>query len=374
MSGLYIHIPFCRLKCAYCDFYSSPKAEYMPAYVDALLQELEMRRDEIESQRLTTIYIGGGTPSSLPPGLLSKLFEGIHRLIDTSAVVETTIEVNPEDVTADFLNHTLSLGADRLSMGVQSLNDSELRAVGRRHSAAVALKAVEMIAARFENYSVDVIFGLPGQTLESLTATVDRLLAFRPPHISAYLLSYEPGTRLYAALSVGKVKEVSEDEAEIMYREVAGRLADAGYDHYEISNYALPGRYSRHNSAYWNLTPYLGLGAAAHSFDGHLRRYNPSSINTYIETINNHKCCYIIDEETDRQRFNDLLLVTFRTLAGFPLSALDRWPAEIAGNFRSQAGQLLSTGKLICRDGVLTIPPENWLTSDAVLRQLIITD
>lgn len=374
MSGLYIHIPFCRSKCAYCDFYSSPKAEYMPAYVDALLQELEMRRDEIESQRLTTIYIGGGTPSSLPPGLLSKLFEGIHRLIDTSAVVETTIEVNPEDVTADFLNHTLSLGADRLSMGVQSLNDSELRAVGRRHSAAVALKAVEMIAARFENYSVDVIFGLPGQTLESLTATVDRLLAFRPPHISAYLLSYEPGTRLYAALSVGKVKEVSEDEAEIMYREVAGRLADAGYDHYEISNYALPGRYSRHNSSYWNMTPYLGLGAAAHSFDGHLRRYNPSSINTYIETINNHKCCYIIDEETDRQRFNDLLLVTFRTSAGFPLSALDRWPAEIAGNFRSQAGQLLSTGKLICRDGVLTIPPENWLTSDAVLRQLIITD
>lgn len=374
MSGLYIHIPFCRSKCAYCDFYSSPKAEYMPAYVDALLQELEMRRDEIESQRLTTIYIGGGTPSSLPLGLLSKLFEGIHRLIDTSAVVETTIEVNPEDVTADFLNHTLSLGADRLSMGVQSLNDSELRAVGRRHSAGVALKAVEMIAARFENYNVDVIFGLPGQTLESLTATVDRLLAFRPPHISAYLLSYEPGTRLYAALSVGKVKEVSEDEAEIMYREVAGRLADAGYDHYEISNYALPGRYSRHNSSYWNLTPYLGLGAAAHSFDGHLRRYNPSSINTYIETINNHKCCYIIDEETDWQRFNDLLLVTFRTSAGFPLSALDRWPAEIAGNFRSQAGQLLSTGKLICRDGVLTIPPENWLTSDAVLRQLIITD
>ncbi|MDE5607657.1 MAG: radical SAM family heme chaperone HemW [Muribaculaceae bacterium] len=373
MSGLYIHIPYCHSKCAYCDFYSTPRADTVPAYIDAMIEELRMRKDEISSEPLTTIYLGGGTPSSLPVSQLAKLMEAIGHSFDTSSVIETTIEVNPEDVTPEFLKDVKALGFNRVSMGVQSLSDTELQAVGRRHTAEEALTAIGLVASAFKNYNVDIIFGLPYQTLGSLTSTLDRILTFRPPHVSAYLLSYEPGTRLYAALMASKVREISDSEAEEMYSYVSSRLNQAGYCHYEISNYALPGYRSRHNSAYWKLKPYLGLGASAHSFDGDIRRYNPSSIKSYIEAINAGKCCYIIDEEADWQKFNDMILVSLRTSDGILLSSLESWPERFAVDFMSQLQPLISGGNVINDNGAIKIPQEKWLTSNAVMRELILS-
>ncbi len=345
----------------------------MPAYVEALLSELEMRRHEIESEALTTIYLGGGTPSSLPVGQLSKLMEGIAGRIDISSVTEITLEVNPEDVSTDFLKHIKSLGFNRISMGVQSLNDDELRTVGRRHTASEAIAAIDRLAEEFDNYSLDIIFGLPQQTLQTLDSTLGKILSFRPPHLSAYLLSYEPGTRLYAALMASKIAETPEADAELMYRTVTSRLAETGYQHYEISNYSLPGFHSRHNSAYWTMAPYLGLGASAHSYDGAVRRYNPSSIKAYLEAIKDSKCCYIIDEEAEWQRFNDLILVSLRTSAGFPLEKLSTTPDYIADEFLAQLRPMIRSGKVVEENGVIRIPSERWLTSDSIMRDLIVS-
>ncbi|MDE6801575.1 MAG: radical SAM family heme chaperone HemW [Muribaculaceae bacterium] len=373
MAGLYIHIPYCRSKCAYCDFYSSPCSETADAYIDALISELRLRKSEIAGEPVKTIYIGGGTPSSLSHQQFAKLMRGIWEEIDTSEVVESTIEVNPDDVTPEFLNHVKSLGVNRVSMGVQSLNDAELKAVGRRHSADGALSAIKDVASAFDNFSLDIIFGLPGQTIATLSDTLDQIIAFQPSHLSAYLLSYEPGTRLYAALMASKIKEVSDSEAEGMYRLVTDRLRSAGYEHYEISNYARPGLRSRHNSSYWSMTPYLGLGSSAHSFDGKIRRYNPSSIKSYIEVINSGKCCYIIDDEAEWQQFNDLILVSMRTSEGLSLSRLDSMPRHYVDDFTAQLRPLLSQGAVIMENGSIKIPERNWLTSDAIIRELILS-
>lgn len=368
MSALYIHIPYCHSKCSYCDFYSTPRAERAEAYIDALVGEYGLRRHEVDGAPLRTIYIGGGTPSSLPPSMLGRIVEAV----DTSAVEEFTVEVNPEDVTPDMVASLRDMGVSRISMGVQSLDDAELRAIGRRHSAARAVEAAGIIARCFDNFSLDVIFGLPGQTLESLGRTLSGILDLNPAHISAYLLSYEPGTRLYAQLLAGKVVEATDEQAERMYALVEDTLATRGYDHYEISNYARPGCRSLHNSSYWDMTPYLGLGVSAHSFDGLTRRFNPSDISGYISAINAGRCCYIIDEENDRQRFNDRLIVSLRTSRGLDPSILDAYPRPLVDEFYRRLEPLARCGRLIVDRSSVTIPSRSWLTSDAVLRDLIL--
>lgn len=367
MAGVYVHIPFCHAKCAYCDFFSTPRSESAVRYIDAVVAELEMRRHELRNEVIRTLYVGGGTPSSLDHKLLHRLLDGVV----CEGVEEFTVEVNPEDVNCDLLSVLKSAGVNRVSMGVQSLNDDELVRVGRRHSAADAIRAIDAIAQQFDNFSLDIIFGLPGQTIESLETTVSGILSFRPPHLSAYLLSYEPGTRLYAQLMTGKVKETSDSLAENMYRLVTDSFGSAGYEHYEISNYALPGMMSRHNSSYWNMTPYLGLGASAHSFDGTVRRFNPSNINEYISAINARKCCYIIDDETDRQRFNDRIIVALRTAAGLDIDSLSCFPG-LQDEFFMQLMPLVNDGRVIFDGSKVVIPPENWLRADSVIRELIL--
>ena len=226
----------------------------------AVLQEYEARRDEITTESFATIYAGGGTPSLLPPELFSPLIS----LADTGA--EITIEANPEDVTEEWTDRILSAGFNRVSMGVQSLIDEELTAVGRRHTAAQALRAISVLRSHgISNISCDLIYGLPEQTLESWDYSLQTMLELDLPHLSAYLLSYEPGTRLTARLNTGKISETPEDVIERMYSSLCSLTRQAGMNHYEISNFCKDGMHSRHNSSYWDFTPYLGLGPGAHS-------------------------------------------------------------------------------------------------------------
>ena len=250
MAGLYIHIPVCHSKCSYCDFYSGLRPAASAGYIDALIAELSLRRSEI-SEPVTTVYFGGGTPSVLPVAELQRLAGAIAGNVDISRVEEFTIEMNPEDVTADLLSACRDMGINRISMGVQSFDDNMLRAINRRHDARRALAAIELLGNQDWNYSTDLMFGLPGQTLHDWQRDVDRLMDIKPPHMSAYLLSYEPGTRLYAMLQAGKVSEASEQLASDMQRYVTECARANGYLHYEISNYAQPGHQSRHNSSYW---------------------------------------------------------------------------------------------------------------------------
>lgn len=372
MAGLYVHIPFCHSKCSYCDFYSGLRPNVVEDYIDALIAELHLRKNEM-SESFTTIYFGGGTPSILPIEELKRLINAINLAIDTNRIEEFTIEVNPEDINKDILRNYRELGINRVSIGVQSFNDNLLKSINRCHTSKQALNAIKYLKNDNWNYSADLMFGLPGQTIKDWRYDVDTLMRMHPPHFSAYLLSYEPGTRLYTMLQAGKVEEASEQIASEMQLIITTVATEYGYEHYEISNYSLPDRHSRHNSAYWAMTPYLGLGASAHSFDGKLRRINPANIKQYLNALKQGEIVATIEEETISEQFNDYIITGLRTINGLSLDILKQYfPDKYIAKMLDNAAPLITSGQLILNDNCLYIPHLYWLKSDAIMRDLIL--
>ncbi len=372
MAGLYIHIPFCASKCIYCDFYSMPgHLDEASRYVSALVAEARLRRSELH-EPVTTLYVGGGTPSLLSLDWVGALVSGLSRVFDLSGVEEFTVEVNPDDVTAAYIAGLKALGVNRVSMGVQSFNDAELRLINRRHTARQAVDAVHAIhAAGIHNISIDLIYGIPGQSLASWRKSVRQAVALGVQHISAYSLMYEPGTRLWVMREQGKVTEVDDDTVVAMYQALCQLLHRAGYCHYEISNFALPGYYSRHNSSYWDLTPYLGLGAAAHSYDGQLRRHNPARLKSYLDSIEAGKCCFEAEQEQPWERYDEYVMLRLRTAAGLDLGLLrQRFGTAFASYFHSHAAPLLGSS-LCLDDGRYHIPEDHVMMTDAITRDLL---
>ncbi len=369
---LYIHVPFCHSKCAYCDFYSTPRPELMERFVDAVTAEAAERCPEGFAP--STIYIGGGTPSMMPPALLGRMMEGMPR--PAAGLREFTVEANPEDVTPAWteglLTHTR---ADRVSMGVQSLDDTELSAIGRRHTARQAREAYGTLReGGVSNISLDLIYGLPGQTLDSWRRSLEGVLALRPDHLSAYLLSYEPRTRLGVMLAKGLVEEASEETASQMYAILCETAREAGYEHYEISNFALPGRRAVHNSGYWDGTPYIGLGPGAHSFYGGVRGSVTPNLSRYLAA--GGRGMFEPERENDDERFNDIIITSLRTARGLdPARITAELDAGYMGRFVDAAWPLLSRG-LLTRDaeGRYAIPESSWLVSDSIFLALIIAE
>ena len=368
MSGIYIHIPFCHSKCSYCDFFSTPDSKYMQRYIDAVIKEWELRKHELTGA-LNTIYIGGGTPSILPLDLLERLVTALPR----QNILEFTIEANPEDVTREWIEGIKSMGINRVSMGVQSFNDDELKAVNRRHSSMQAHRAIELLtAAGITDVSVDVIYGLPLQSLSSWRSSLDALLQYRLPHLSAYALSYEPGTRLYAQLIAGKIKEASDSQYAAMYDTLIELTERNGYEHYEISNFALPGHKAIHNSHYWDFTPYLGLGCSSHSFDGSCRRFNPSNIKKYEESLESGKVCYEQEDENPDELYNDYIITRLRTSDGIAFNDfVKRFGADDLDAMLRTAAPHLASGNLEKSDSGIKLARRAVLISDSILRELI---
>lgn len=366
MSGLYVHIPFCHSKCAYCDFFSTPRRYDTEAYVAALLTELESRKGEVE-EPFSTIYIGGGTPSSLPLPTLDRLVTSLPH----ESAEEYTVEVNPEDVTPEFIRWLKESPVSRVSMGVQSFDDKELKAVGRRHSSAQAREALSALMATGLNVSADLIYGLPLQTPLSWKKSLDELIGFRPHHLSCYTLSYEPGTALTKRLEAGKIMETGEEELCNMYATLCEAAEWGGYEHYEIANFALRGFRSSHNSSYWRFAPYLGLGPGAHSFDGRLRRINPNDIARYI--AQQGKNFAMTEEETATEQANDFVMVALRTSDGLSVGSLrERFGDTVADRALNIARRLTGEGRLECTGpDCFRIPEEQWLTGDAVTLEFI---
>ncbi|MCC8038479.1 MAG: radical SAM family heme chaperone HemW [Bacteroidales bacterium] len=364
-----MHLPWCHSKCAYCDFYSMPGQQDFGPYVQALLAEWAL----IGPYQPYTLYIGGGTPSILPISQLQRLVHGLE--IDMTALQEATIEANPEDVTPEWLHDIKRIGFSRVSMGVQSLRDPLLQAIGRRHSALQARHAVKLLQESGLEYSIDLIYGLPGQSLDVWDEALHEALAWRPPHISCYLLSYEPGTRLYAQLMAGKVEETPEQLASEMYQALCLAARQNGYHHYEISNFALHGHHAVHNSRYWDGTPYIGLGASAHSFDGSRRWSNPHSIKKYIDSLSRGHHPRVIENETIIDRVNDTIITRLRTSRGLSLGDFSRdFGPQALATLLHNAAPLLHSGSVL-KQGTpaptLTIPESHWLIADAILRDLI---
>lgn len=293
MAGIYLHIPFCKSRCKYCDFYSTTLfSSHWQNYKMALLHELEMRKDlflqdlQVANQSVDTLYLGGGTPSLLSKADFAEIISAIRSTIP-GRYLEITIEANPGDLDLNKLTALRNVGVNRLSIGIQSFNDTLLHSVGRRHNAQQAKEAVQCAQqAGFDNISIDLMYGLPNETMQDWAQDVETACFLNIQHISAYCLTYEEGTPLYQALIKGEVTELDDDLLNQMQDLATQKFAQQGFSHYEVSNYALPDRESKHNSAYWRHKPYLGLGAGAHSFDGRNRRlWNPDNMDQYIKGV-----------------------------------------------------------------------------------------
>ena len=346
MAGIYIHIPFCRSRCIYCGFYSTTALDLRQRYVDALCREMEIRGTRKEEggtrndEEIETIYLGGGTPSQLTPSQLRQLFIYINKVYPLTSEREITIEVNPDDVTVEFAALLQQLPVNRVSMGIQTFDDQRLRFLHRRHTSRQAIETVSILrAAGINNLSIDLMYGFPGETLSDWQSDIDSALSLNVEHISAYCLMIEEGTPLHRMLQHNGDCPLCEQRSELqgdcpqcvdeetersMYYTLIDRLTAAGYEHYEISNFARPGFRSRHNSSYWNGTPYIGLGAAAHSYDIHSRSWNIADINAYIEGIERGERLFeeeLIDDDT---RYNDAVTVGLRTCEGINLDTLPK--------------------------------------------------
>ena len=378
MAGVYVHIPFCASRCSYCDFFSTLRLDEVGHdYVEALIAEARLRKAELNGKPVKTLYMGGGTPSQLPLPLLARLIDGLKATLDLNAVEEFTLEANPDDVTPEWSAAVRALGVNRVSMGVQSFQDAVLRLVGRRHTARQAIDAVASLRhAGIDNISIDLIYGLPGQTLETWAESVRQAVDLRPQHISAYGLTYEPGTRLWQQRECGEVVEASEDQYLDMYRILVGLLRVAGYEHYEISNFALPGYRSRHNSSYWNETPYLGLGAAAHSYDGTMRRSNPADLCGYIRRITSGQPACQVEDLAWWERYDERVMLGLRTADGVDAHRLRSDFGDKAwAHFVSEARRHIDAGNMICTDdGRYILTSEGIVLSDSVMRDLMWDD
>lgn len=323
MAGIYLHIPFCKRRCIYCDFFSTTHSERKSAYTHALCRELEMRKDYAEGEEIETIYLGGGTPSQLNREELEQIFHIIYKVYRVTPDAEITLEANPDDLTPEYICMLRALPINRLSMGIQTFREDTLQLLRRRHTAEQAIRAFRSCReAGFANISIDLMYGLPHETLSSWQADLEQAIALHPEHISAYHLIYEEGTPLWDLREQHRVEEADEELSVSLFDMLMNRLSQAGYEHYEISNFCLPGLHSRHNSSYWTGKKYIGCGASAHSYNGVSRQWNAASLEDYIRGIENGKPAFELEEEDLFTRYNDFVITRIRTRWGMPLTQL----------------------------------------------------
>lgn len=373
MAGIYIHIPFCKSRCIYCGFYSTTLLDLRKKYINAVCREMELRKNYIR-EPFSTIYLGGGTPSLLDEAELTKLFLYINNVYDVDRNAEITMECNPDDITPKFTNMLSRLPINRVSMGAQTFADSRHRLLHRRHNSDEVKHAVKLLReAGIKNISIDLMFGFPDESLSQWKEDISAALALNVEHISAYSLMYEEDTPLWKMLDTGKVKEIDEELSLTMFKELVCQLTDAGYEHYEISNFARPGYRSRHNSSYWHQVPYIGLGAAAHSFDLNSRQWNVADLKLYIEEINNGIIPMEREELDNDTTFNDIITTALRTSDGIDLNALEtRLGKRYRNTLISAAGKHLEQGLLEIRHDRLRLTSEGIFISDMVMSDLMI--
>ncbi len=401
MAGIYIHVPFCKTRCIYCGFFSTTSAEMMPQYVEAVLRELRDRRGYIAGQSVDTIYFGGGTPSQLPVAEVKRILDTIHIIYNKEGSIcdaetnkgrevccgmrgtdgcgdagagaerEITIEANPDDITPAWLQAVREAGVNRLSMGVQSFNDERLRFIHRRHTSSQAEKAVRMAQkAGFDNVSIDLMFGFPGQTLDEWKLDLDKAFSLGVQHLSAYSLMYEDGTPLARMLDEGKISEVDEELSLAMFETLVDAAASAGFRHYEISNFALPGKESRHNSSYWHGVPYLGVGAGAHSYSGTQRCFNPDSLGAYLSGAQP-----VAEWLTEQERYDEYVFTRLRTAEGISLADMrETFGAEAVSRLLADSSRHVSRGLLVS-DGVsVRLSRKGIFVSNDVMSDLMLAD
>lgn len=369
--GLYIHIPFCRKKCIYCDFFSGGiSVADWKLFTSGIIREMELRKDECLTP-LRTVYIGGGTPSLLPPDALIRIIEAIHELFNCSEILEFSFEVNPEDVNYENVKLWKNVGINRISLGIQSLDDSELTFLKRNHDSSRALDALQLISSEFKNVSVDIIFGIPGQSQQSLLSTINKILNFRPSHLSVYSLMYEEGTALTKLRDIGKFEEVDDTYALELYKIASQTLLQNGYEHYEISNYALPGHRSIHNTSYWEFYPYIGIGPSAHSYDGEtIRRGNVLDIKPYMDSAADFP--HTLEHLSTEEQLEEYVMLRLRTRDGLSFSDFkDRFDSYSLSSLLKNCQRFLDNKQLKIGENSISLTEKGIMQLDHIILNIL---
>ena len=373
MAGLYIHVPFCAKRCLYCDFFSNTDMKYKEPYLNALLKEMEIRKSYVGNEPIETIYLGGGTPSQLAQADFERIFEAIHRHFTVSGNAEITLEANPDDMNDSYVSMLKSLPFNRVSMGVQSFHDDDLRFLNRRHNREQAINAVERCKGiGITNISIDLIYGLPNQTQAAWEDNLAQAIRLDVPHLSAYHLIYEEGTALYKLWDAGKIKQVDEELSVSFFSTLIEKLTEAGYLHYEISNFARPGFLSRHNSSYWIGKKYLGLGPSAHSYNGIDREWNIASMPLYIKGVEEEQPMIESEDLDLNTKYNDFIITGLRTMWGISLPEIQaRFGDRLLSYCEEQAKPHIQARLLMKKDNNLVLSKEGIFISDGIMSDLL---
>ena len=376
MAGIYLHIPFCRKRCHYCDFFKSTDLSQKARLLEGLRKELESRAYELSSEEINTIYLGGGTPSVLLIDELKDLLQTIRQSYLVSPEAEITMEANPDDLNQAILTVLREIGFNRLSMGVQSFSESDLKLMNRRHGVMQAIQSVKWAKkAGFSNISIDLIYGLPNQTIEEWERNVRIAVELDVQHISAYNLTYHEGTVFYDRLKKGMLKELPDELSLQQFEMLIRILKEAGFEHYEISNFCKPGLYSLHNSSYWKSKKYLGIGPSAHSFDLNTRRWNVSSVSGYLDGIENDKPFSESEILTEQDRFNDYIITGLRTIWGISEEVIQTgFSAHYLVHFQKIRDQYLLSGHILNSSGKITLSPEGLFISDKIMADFMVVE
>ncbi len=370
MAGIYIHIPFCRRACVYCDFHFSTSLKAKVDFIDALLMEIDLRKEYL-SEKIETVYFGGGTPSVLTAEEIQTVYDHLQTTFNLSSVTEITLEANPDDLTEDYLQLLKKTPVNRLSIGVQSFNDERLKWMHRLHSAQQSLKAIETGAGLGFNISMDLIFSLPDMQMPEWEKQLNIAVNLPVNHISAYSLTIETGTTLFNRIKNKKEHELPDEQAQQMFLYADRFLTEHGFNHYEISNYSRSGHEAVHNSNYWNNKSYLGLGPSAHSFNLKERQWNISNNQQYIQSISKGEIPSSVESLSTKEKFNEYLMISLRTKKGVHAQIiLEEYGEKYLQHFLKEAEALLSQDHLHKKENNYFIPTKHWFMADKLISDL----
>jgi len=374
MAGIYIHIPFCKQRCSYCDFYTRVAPRQINDTVNAIIREMEIRRNYLKDDFIQTIYFGGGTPSLLSAEQFQRIFETLFFIFKIKNDAEITFEANPDDLTPSFFESIHSLPFNRISIGIQSFDDDELKKINRRHTGNEAIAAFQNARnAGFRNISIDLIYGLPLQTKQSWEIQLQKAFELNPEHISVYGLTYEEGTPLHKLRELGRITSAADAEMIDMHLFMLQKMEMAGYEAYEISNFAKSGFRSQHNSAYWKMKPYLGLGPSAHSFDGKSRSWNVSSIKNYNQDVFANEVFTESELLSTDEKYNEYVMVSLRTKEGVDMDYLqNNFEFKYVRNFELIAKKHINDKLLIIKNKNISLTTKGILISNLIIEDFIV--
>ncbi|WP_288377105.1 radical SAM family heme chaperone HemW [Chryseobacterium culicis] len=372
---IYLHIPFCKQKCSYCNFHFSTSLNFKDEMLRAMKTEIQLRKDELQNKNLKSLYFGGGTPSILSVDEINALIDEVLKYFSFEKDIEVTLEANPDDLDKNFLKQLAGTPVNRLSIGTQSFFEEDLKLMNRAHNASQAESSIKRAQDfGFENLSIDLIYGSPTSNLEIWKENLHKTMALEIPHISSYALTVEPKTALENWISKGKVKSPKEEEQNREFYYLSDFLKGNGFEHYEVSNFAKPGFYSRHNSAYWKYQEYLGIGPSAHSYNGFdVRSWNVANNQQYIKKLNDKLLAKEEEILSKEDQFNEMIMIGLRTIWGVDLESLkNKFSDRMLEHFQREIKSKMEEGILIIENDYLKIPEKHWFMADGIASDLFI--